>query len=201
MIFKSPIYYSPRLYEASISLLHPQERYELISKLIEGKSVLELGCGTGHISKFIEGGYRGIDINERFISYARKRGRNVEKGDIYNLGHVREEVILVCDLLHHLPDHESFLDSLIATGKEVIISEPFDRFPKLANRLLFIVDSDGVNDSKNIPWFYGTELKKYFEEKGAYDVISVKDAIIAVFNSKEMNVRLKNKEIKNKESG
>lgn len=60
--------------------------------LTQKSRVLEIGCGTGRISKqlqgFIDGGsYTGFDINRRFIEYCRDSYNNNMKFDLFDIQH------------------------------------------------------------------------------------------------------------------
>ena len=77
---------------------------------LEGaQNVLDLGCGPGvNACCFPTPGYLGIDINPRYVSYARRRfGRNFVVGDACEdvpVDHCKFDFILANSLLHHLDD-------------------------------------------------------------------------------------------------
>lgn len=87
----------------------------------ENKRVLDLACGTGEINKFINPSkYLGIDINNFYISYAKKRFKN--KRISFQLGNITEINILekfdaafLISAAHHLSDDQ--LSILIETVK------------------------------------------------------------------------------------
>jgi len=98
-----------------------------------GMKVLDLGCGPGNMTHLFSGAdYTGVDINERYISVARKRypGLNFIGGDVNRVEWgAGFDIILINSLLHHLDDNEvsKILKKAVAalgeTGK-VIVQEP-----------------------------------------------------------------------------
>ena len=179
---KSPLYYSPRLFEFIIGMMHPRSRYEKIAELAGKESILELGCGTGLLNDYVEGEYLGVDLNKRFIEYAKKRGRNVKLKDIQEIGSMTQSVIVLVDILHHLPNHKKFLEKMLKSGKKVIVCEPFDSH-SLLTPIASILDWDGVNNSSHA-WFDKKGLKQFYKSKGATEIIENGGSITAVFKRK-----------------
>ncbi|MGA7402546.1 MAG: methyltransferase domain-containing protein [Candidatus Sulfotelmatobacter sp.] len=109
---------------------------------VRGKTVLDLGCGTGeNIIPLLERGARvtGIDISPDLIALAEQRLRKARKeatvrtGSAYDTGMKTGSVdIVFCmSLVHHL-DVERVRDEMLrilATGGVVILKEPI-RFSK-----------------------------------------------------------------------
>lgn len=76
------------------------------------RRVLDVGCGPGTNTRhFLSGDYLGIDLNEKYISYARRRyGRSFMVADVTALNfpnHQRFDFVLINSLLHHLDDGET----------------------------------------------------------------------------------------------
>ena len=188
---KSPLYASPRFYEKMIRLRHRRsfgERMNKISKILEGKRVVELGCGTGHNSTFLkECRYKGFDMNRNFVNHGKKRKRNVNIGDVFNIKLKNYDSILIVDLLHHLPNHKKLLSTAVKSGKEVVVCEPFDMkfknsFVDFAFRKLNKwIDSDGINP--HIKWYSKTDLKKFFRKFGNCTFEQAGNSIITHYNS------------------
>ena len=180
---KSPLYYSPRLFEFIIGMLHSQERYERIGKLAGKQSVLELGCGTGVLADHVKGNYLGIDLNRKFVEYGKRKGRNLKLGDIQKIKSVKQDVIVLVDILHHLPNYDEFLENMVKTGKKVVVCEPFDTNAVLTP-ITSLLDRDGVNNSRH-KWFFKKGLKQFFKSKGARTLVENGQSITAVFKKKK----------------
>jgi len=186
---RSPMYYSPAVYEFFIQRMHSSERYEHISRLVGERTVLELGCGTGILQDKLERtkSYMGIDLNEKFVEHGRRNGRNVRLMDINSYDPKEEdgwEVVVLIDVLHHLPYYEKLLGRLLRSGKEVVVCEPFHSLPGFLTPFLFIVDSDGINDIRKVRWHKKESLLEFVREMGAHEVVLLNDSVIAVFNKK-----------------
>lgn len=175
---RSPLYEHPLIFEHVMGYLS-RKRYRQIAELVGEKTVLELGCGTGKLGDFLDGDYIGIDLNSKFIEHGRKKGRDVRLGDIQKTGDIDQDVIVLMDVLHHLPNHREFFEGVLERGKTVIVSEPFD-----SNGLLLpiatIIDWDGINNS-NHKWFSRQELQEFFKSKGTDNIIDDGQHITAVF--------------------
>jgi len=76
-------------------------------------SFLDLGCGIGQFSRFVKGEYLGVDYNERYVEYAkRKYGGPDTEFRCVDATQLSEEqstydVVLMVGLLHHLTDPEA----------------------------------------------------------------------------------------------
>ena len=194
----SIMYRYPRVYDFIVGLIHGKDlkkRYEIIGSQIGGnKRVFEIGCGTAMVFPFLHDGctYEGWDLNERFISYCRKNGYNVSLKDIFDFEDYPEsDVILICDLLHHLvPDHEKLITEVKKKTKKVIVSEPARSFKPSKILKPFISfyhriagDFDGINHPDRIlEWDYSEdELRSFFQKLGCSKTINVGWDMIAVF--------------------
>jgi SAM-dependent methyltransferase len=73
-------------------------------------SMLDIGCGTGTYSTIATGRYVGIDLEEKYVDYARRRHgsalRSFRRIDARELARESEtfDVVLLVDFLHHLDD-------------------------------------------------------------------------------------------------
>lgn len=95
-----------------------QASVELLKDHVKGRSVLELGCGSGLIAqRFIDAGatsYLGVDIAESAIEIARKRQKDerwsdrirFEAGTIKGMAPVRQDVVVSLGVLDWLTDDE-----------------------------------------------------------------------------------------------
>ncbi len=89
-----------------------RKRMELASSLIVGNSVLDIGCGIGHLLHFVKDGveYVGADTSPQMLQVARKAYPNNVfcVGDIYDLSPFKTfDTVLCQSVLIHLPEIET----------------------------------------------------------------------------------------------
>lgn len=87
-------------------------RMELASSLIVGNSVLDIGCGIGHLRPFVKEGikYTGADTSFEMLQVAKRFHPNgiFCVGDIYDLSPFRMfDTVLCQSVLIHLPKIET----------------------------------------------------------------------------------------------
>ncbi len=188
---KSPLYMSPFIYESLVPLKHRElfaDRVALLYRLLNGKKVVELGCGTGHNSDFLDCDYHGFDMNQAFIDYGKRKKRRVDVGNAFDVPLEDYELILIVDVLHHLPDHPDLLKKALDTGKELVVCEPFDH--EFSNGVVeFIythlnrwIDSDGINPP--IKWYKKDDLKSFFKVGGNCDLYEIGEDVIAHYKNR-----------------
>jgi SAM-dependent methyltransferase len=181
------MYYSPRAYELMIRAAHHgvfQKRIEAIKSFIDSGRVLDLGCGTGLIQEYLNVPYTGLEKNPRFVSYARKRKRNVIEADIHSFKKYvanGDTTVLLVDVLHHIPNPGKLLDIIGASGvKQIVVCEPYDldEHPLHGNSTINrLLDADGINDSTD--WHDRDGLISFYEKHGATEKQEIRNAIIA----------------------
>lgn len=116
---------------------------------IQGKNILEIGCGSGFgaelIMKSNPKSYLGIDIMEDQIDLARSRnlpGANFELMDatkISSLGQYSVDEIVDFRILHHIPEWKSVIAEcfeVLSPGGAMYIIEPYRALSKLADAFL-----------------------------------------------------------------
>ena len=189
---KSPLYRSGTVFRIAMRLLHGPDldrKYAHICKFISpGDRVLDVGCGTATLQSHLNGNeYLGLEMNDKFIAYARKKGRNVMKQDAMKFRRFRDfDVCVMMDVLHHLnPRHARLVKrALSGVKKTLIISEPFevpDRHGML-KRISRILDDDGINDSGE--WMDKDGLARFYAGFKPARVDCVGASLIAVYQKK-----------------
>lgn len=195
----SLMYKNPSLYNIFLKILHGsslRKRYEVIAKEIgDGKRVFEPGCGTCLIYPYLQDGceYEGWDLNESFVGYNVKRERRVYQKNMFDFNdYPPNDVIILCDLLHHIvPHHEELIKGTLKKTKRLIISEPLQSFKlqRKFKRIAYffhktLLDDDGINPFDNmVEWDYPREkLASLFNKYGCTKIIDVGWNLIAVFD-------------------
>lgn len=144
--------------------------------LDDDTSVLDIGCGIGQYSRLATGRYLGIDMNERYIRYARARRkgpkREFRSGDVGDLlrEHARFDLVLMVDFLHHLSDDQclTVLRTAAQLANRAVLSfEPVTHQPNRIGR--WIVEHDRGDYVRPLP-----ELHALFYRSGLRVADSVK---------------------------
>jgi hypothetical protein len=156
---QSIFYRHPLLYELGIHFLY-LNRLKILKDIVgRGVSVFEPACGFGRMKKYLHADctYSGIDLNEKFVSFGRKKNRDIRVGDILEENNYRPaDVILLCDILHHLhmPEIHRLFQIAGKFAKKIVIIEPTfvalaarkNSFSHLLGKAMTRVDSDGFNE-------------------------------------------------------
>ncbi len=201
----SLMYENPFFYNMFVKILHGRslrKRYKLIAREIgENKRVFEPGCGTCLVYPYLQTSceYEGWDLNEKFLGFCIRNGIKVSKKDVFDFQNYPDnDVILICDLLHHLiPRHEGFVLEALKRTKKLIVSEPARSFKphKMLKPIILplyrtLLDSDGINQPhQTIEWDYDEEkLRNFFQKLGCTKTIKVGWDMIAVFDKREQTI-------------
>jgi len=113
--------------------------YKRIGEMVKGYNILDCGCGTADLSKYIEEGrYKGFDFSEEAIKNA--VSPNVYVGDIYDINidnynngqeldtgkpkhsYTKDTVFVFCEVLEHIEDLE-VLNNL-PSGSTIVATIP-----------------------------------------------------------------------------
>ena len=117
---------------------HAQFRDKVLRRclkpFIRGKSVLELGCGEGHLTRAVFGKARsvvGIDISDVAIARAKSlnlRNARFESADFLQASFEGYDVIAAIECVYYLslPEREAFLEKVAKehSGKILLLSGP-----------------------------------------------------------------------------
>ena len=109
-------------------------------------SVLDAGCGDGVWLEILRNlGFSdlmGVDLSYPLLTRARSKGLRVTQCDVCNMSFRRKfDVILMCDVLEHLPDVNKALNSvrsvLKKTGVFYLMVPVYDSISSRYNRLVY----------------------------------------------------------------
>lgn len=114
-------------------------------------TVCEVGCGTGEILvqlKKLDGNktvsYVGYDISKDAIDIALKKNSGIEfKCADISKENVKADVMLVIDVIEHLKDYFSFLESVSKKSKYTVFHIPLDMFVWSLFREKMLIESKG----------------------------------------------------------
>ena len=160
--------------------LDPYEVTGIVAKLIsEGERVLDVGCGTGSVSKLIadvcHATVVGVEPNSERAAKAASRGLEVHLGYL-NSDLIRQigqfDVVLFADVLEHLPNPYTELlkarEALRPSGS-IILSVPnvvhwSVRVDVMRGR--FRYQTSGIMDATHLRWFTAESIKALVSSAG-----------------------------------
>jgi len=175
MTKRAYIFRNPWLYSLSIRLLH-FDGFKKIKDIIgKEKNVFEPACGFGRLQRYLYDScsYSGIDLNEIFINFGKKRGLDIRIGNVLEeTNYIKSDIIILCDILHHLTKDKIQEVVSIATKfakEKIVIMEPAfvglasgkGFFSRLAAKVFARVDFDGINNIEH--WFTRQDYQKLFK--------------------------------------
>jgi SAM-dependent methyltransferase len=109
------------------------------------REILDVGCGEGYVAAALRAGgltcpIHGIDISERAIAEARRNAPDAlfRVADVASLAEAGEryDLVLMCEVLEHLPDPRGALSLLARVSRRhVVVSVPWEPFFRSLNFL------------------------------------------------------------------
>ena len=158
----------------------PQEVARMLADLVPvGSRVLDVGCGTGCVSRIIADARNakiiGIEPNSHRAAAARARGLEVYEEPFTPAIVQRLEpfnVVLFADVLEHVADPGSFLQFArrgLLPGGRVVASVPNVAHWSVRLDLLrgrFDYQPLGIRDATHLRWFTADTVRSLFETNG-----------------------------------
>lgn len=110
---------------------HESGHYKTVAELIGNGSVLDVGCGMGHFSKYVKN-YEGIDWSEEAIKkakelYPEKTFFCANHSDITK----KYDAVTLFEVFEHVENPKKMLEELKRIGKNVYVSLPEGEYSKL----------------------------------------------------------------------
>jgi methionine biosynthesis protein MetW len=155
----------------------PQEVARMLAELVPmGSRVLDVGCGTGSVSRIIAdtrgAQIIGIEPDSCRAAAARARGLEVHE-QLFTAAILQElkpfDVIVFADVLEHVADPSSFLQlahRALLPGGRVIASVPNVAHWSVRVDLLrgrFDYQPFGIRDATHLRWFTAESVRELFE--------------------------------------
>ncbi len=145
-ILNIPFFYNSRHFVAGSQEL--TKRYIKTNyRAFNCHSILDIGCGTGYFSNlFSKDEYFGIDINKKYIEFAKKKypGYCFIKSDILSFSFLNKhyDSAILISVLHHLSDTEikKILLKIIDKINKIIIVVDLNPKTSLLKKLLINLD-------------------------------------------------------------
>ncbi len=171
-------YKYPQLYQFLIPLLHRRAVLKRFSEEVgQDVTVFDVGAGFGQMARYLDSStsYYGIDLNQKFVEFGRRKQRDLAVKDIFDPAAYRQsDVIIVVDIIHHLPPEKlPELFELIfanATQRVVILEPAFlnlgKKYGVLGSAVDWVfkkLDDDGINTIEH--WMSENEYATLFENR------------------------------------
>jgi trans-aconitate methyltransferase len=127
-----PVYWDPRLYRLVMRFLDPDRKRRLALVLDEveaGDLVVDLCCGDCALAEGVHARgarYQGLDLNQQFVHWARRRGVDARLWDA-NTDPIPEAdvVCMQSSLYDFIPDEGQMLEQMRRSARrKVIVTEP-----------------------------------------------------------------------------
>lgn len=117
--------------------------FDLLARTGPVTSVLEVGCGEGHVTAKLARTYPGArilgtDLSEDIVAEARRLHPALafETRSIYDLGEGGHELIVACEVMEHLEDPERALAAIVrARPRFLFVSVPREPIWRVLNVL------------------------------------------------------------------
>ncbi|MDD7280178.1 MAG: methyltransferase domain-containing protein [Oscillospiraceae bacterium] len=182
---------------------------KIVDRVAEGSKVLEFGCATGYMSKYLKEEKHcrvyGAEISSEALSEASQYLEkavccDAESGEwAEQLKGEQFDYILFADILEHLRDPKAVLERASDFLKDdgcVIISVPNITHSDILLKMLhnhFEYTKTGLLDNTHIHFWGSSELKPFFESCGFY--MAVLDGTIIPVGSTEQKMSNINKDL------
>jgi 2-polyprenyl-3-methyl-5-hydroxy-6-metoxy-1,4-benzoquinol methylase len=156
-----------------------RDRFEVIRPLIQGDSVLDVGCASryrrpdwlhGLLAKEVPD-LEGIDIDEAALAELTESGYNVHFGDARNFDLDRQfDTVFAGELIEHLDDVRGLLTSVrrhLKPGGRFVLTTPNAFY---VGNFVYRLGGHGQVHPQHTCWYCEDTLRHVLEENGFGDV-------------------------------
>lgn len=147
-------FYSKHTHQMSGS---DQLHFETIGKIVGDKSLIDIGCGEGHLSKFVKN-YVGVDWSEKAVEKAIKKYGN--KFLVWNFDkefRPKIDYAAMCEVFEHVENPKEFINKVKQVADKVIVALPNGDF----GRITVENDTDLMKTiSEHTKYHYATYTKE-----------------------------------------
>lgn len=174
----------------------------LSSRLIAGgiskvNSVIEIGCGTGDLIGLLPSELYGdasdrigIDISTKNIEVAQEKYPHIQfkegTEDILGEFNLKADLIILCDILEHVPNENEFLNLCRGHSKYILVNIPLEKC--FINRKRIYGENDKAGHLRN----YSLTDAIGMLEKSGYNILNWKVASYVCQKVFVENFKLKN---------
>lgn len=168
---------NPNMHIEDASIKFKELKSEL-KKLKKVRTMLDVGCGAGVLTKKIFGYLKapktlGVDVSQKMIDTAKSINKDNPQIDFFNASvfnlknGFKYDLIVGSDIIEHVENDVKFLEKLGSIGKSIILRVPLEN--SIMNRVLIYL-------------FISNELKKTEDKYGHIHHYS-KESFLKVVNS------------------
>jgi len=190
---KGFVYWHPLLYTITMKILYGRKmykkRYECMARESKGMFVVDVGCADCHLAEYIaKDKYLGIDINEKFLKSAKKKGIRVKLVNVSKQNLPKAECIVISGILHQLyPNHELLIKKALSrASKRVVICEPIRHLASSKNtfiaKIARMINNPGYGSPKKR--LNKKELFQIYKKYNAKKIYEVGRDSFAIINTK-----------------
>jgi 2-polyprenyl-3-methyl-5-hydroxy-6-metoxy-1,4-benzoquinol methylase len=141
---------------------------------LEGKSILDFGCGAGHLGKYLEEqkincSYNGVDILDEFIDLCRNKFPNSKFGTIDSFSNDKFDYVIISGVFNNkISDNRGFYQQTVK--KLFQMCRHGISFNLISSYVDFFDENLFYENPENVFKFMKTEVTQYVTIRNDYEV-------------------------------